>query len=444
MCDAWVALGNSTADGSVIFAKNSDREPNEAHLISIVPPADHADGSVVQCTYIQIPQVKHTYAVLLAKPFWIWGAEMGANEYGVVIGNEAVFTRIPYDKKPGLIGMDFLRLALERGTSAEEALKIIIQLLEQYGQGGSCGMTHGFYYHNSFLIADRSSAWVLETSGKQWAAEKVKDVRSISNAITIHNQWDRASADLVNYAVERGWCRGKEDFDFARCYSEPVYTRFSDASRRQTCATEQLRSMKGRISIETMMALLRSHRGDSQENFSPAGGLTGADICMHAGFGPIRESQTAGSMISHLLGENITHWVTGTSTPCTGIFKPVWLDAGVPDTGPDPVGTYDSSCLWWRHEALSREVMKNYPARIRAYRGERDQMESEYIRLVNEARAGGPEARRALSDEIFRQAGQAEQKWHQQVTSIPVATPAPFYYRMAWEKFNRQAKMPEN
>ena len=87
MCDTLVVLPNSTADGSLIFAKNSDREPNEAHHLLAVPAAEHAPGEMLQCTYIQIPQVPHTNAVLLAKPFWIWGAEMGANEHGVVIGH---------------------------------------------------------------------------------------------------------------------------------------------------------------------------------------------------------------------------------------------------------------------------------------------------------------------------------------------------------------------
>jgi secernin len=117
MCDTLVALSNSTADGSVIFAKNSDREPNEAHHLLLIPAAEYAEGESIQCTYIQIPQVRRTHAVLLAKPFWIWGAEMGANERGVVIGNEAVFTKVPYEMTPGLIGMDLLRRQLRADPS---------------------------------------------------------------------------------------------------------------------------------------------------------------------------------------------------------------------------------------------------------------------------------------------------------------------------------------
>jgi dipeptidase len=137
MCDTIVALGNATADGSVIFSKNSDREPNEAHQLQIIPAARHPGGSTVRCTYIEVPQVPETYAVLLAKPFWIWGAEMGANSEGVVIGNEAVFTRVPQEKAPGLIGMDLIRLALERAATAWAALEVIVGLLETYGQGES-------------------------------------------------------------------------------------------------------------------------------------------------------------------------------------------------------------------------------------------------------------------------------------------------------------------
>ena len=173
MCDTIVALGNVTADGTVILAKNSDRETNEAQQIVVIPRAGHEKDATVKCTYIEIPQVRETYGVLLSKPFWIWGCEMGANEYGVAIGNEAVFAKVPAGKEPGLIGMDFIRLALERADTARRALEVIVELLGTYGQSGNCGLLRKQYYHNSFIIADPTEAWVLETVDKFWAAERV-------------------------------------------------------------------------------------------------------------------------------------------------------------------------------------------------------------------------------------------------------------------------------
>lgn len=76
---------------------------------------------------------------------------MGANECGVVIGNEAVWTTEPTRSK-GLLGMDLVRLGLERGASAMKALQVIVELLSQYGQGGNCAEHLTMNYHNSFLI----------------------------------------------------------------------------------------------------------------------------------------------------------------------------------------------------------------------------------------------------------------------------------------------------
>lgn len=66
------------------------------------------------------------------------------------------------------------RLGLERGQSAKEALTIITTLLEKYGQGGPCSDSDPeLCYFNSYIIADHKEAWVLETVGKLWAAEKI-------------------------------------------------------------------------------------------------------------------------------------------------------------------------------------------------------------------------------------------------------------------------------
>lgn len=441
MCDTMVALGNSTADGSVLFAKNSDREPNEAHHLLLIPAATHAAGSTVKCTYIEVPQVERTLAVLLAKPFWIWGAEMGANEKGVVIGNEAVFTREPYGKEPGLIGMDFLRLALERAGTARAAMQVMIDLLAQFGQGGNCGFAHSMYYHNSFLIADAQEAWVLETSGRHWAAEKVKHVRSISNAITIESSWDAASPDLVDFAIERGWCRKREEFSFSRCYSDFLYTRFSDARKRQVCSTQALQSSRGRITLQTMMNILRTHSGGGPGWSPDRGGILGSDVCMHAGFGPARGSQSAGSMVSRLTPGVQTHWLTGTAAPCTGIFKPVWMDAGLPDTGPEPSGVYNSACLYWQHEMLHREVLRDYATRLPVYSSDRDRLENEFIAGCSAVEGRSTRERGEFSSRCFSLASQAEARWLELVRQVkPVHVPG-FFHRQAWKGYNTKAGM---
>jgi dipeptidase len=442
MCDTFVALRNATRDGSVIFGKNSDREPNEAHEVILIPHAMHPKGSIVECTYIDIPQVQETNAVLLSKPFWIWGAEMGANEHGVVIGNEAVFTKVPYDKDPGLIGMDFLRLALERASTAEEALDVMINLLETYGQGGNCGFSHEMYYHNGFLIADREEAWVFETAGRHWAAEKVRDVRSISNVISIGDSWDRASEDLVSTAVERGWCKNQKDFHFSRCYSDFIYTNFA-AGKHRLCRTDELlHKNAGQIDVPFAMRLLRDHGPRAGEDWQPGKGLTGAEVCMHASFGPVRISQTTGSMISHLSPDGDVHWVTGTAAPCTSLYKPVWFDSGLPELGPSPQGTYNEATLWWRHEDLHREVLRDYARRIKEITPELDAMETEFLDDVREQMESSSEERLAFTKLCFDRAERAESQALDRIRELPISQRRPLLDKMAWRKFDRKAERP--
>ncbi len=78
---------------------------------------------------------------------------------------------------------------VKRSTNAAEALEVMISLLERHGQGGSghdpASVPGGRPYWSSFLVADARSAWVLETSARTWAAERVERTRAISNRTTI-------------------------------------------------------------------------------------------------------------------------------------------------------------------------------------------------------------------------------------------------------------------
>ena len=125
MCDT---IGKIINSNYAIFGKNSDRAVNEPQVVEYYEAKDYEDNEILKCTYISIPQVKHTNAIVLSRPTWLWGGEIGVNEYGLCIGNEAVFTKGKYGKD-SLIGMDLLRLALERSKTPLEAINCIIDLL---------------------------------------------------------------------------------------------------------------------------------------------------------------------------------------------------------------------------------------------------------------------------------------------------------------------------
>jgi secernin len=181
MCDTFAKV----LDDGVLFAKNSDRDANESQILEWHPAVTHEPNARLTCTWIEIPQAASTMPVLISRPWWMWGAEMGANAAGVVIGNEAVFTR-DHESEPGLLGMDLLRLALERASTAEEATQVIVEHLERYGQGGSCSVERpAFSYDNSFLIADPSMVIVLETAMSGCVTRRRSTEAGLSGATSV-------------------------------------------------------------------------------------------------------------------------------------------------------------------------------------------------------------------------------------------------------------------
>jgi secernin len=349
-----VAVPPATSDGAVWFGKNSDREPGEMQLVEHLPAQTHTAANV-QCTYLAIPQNNHTFEVVLSRPFWMWGAEMGANERGVVIGNEAVFTKLPYAKE-GLLGMDLLRLALERADCARAALNLITDLITRHGQGGACGYRNKkFRYHNSFLIADANEAWVLETADKYWVAEQVKGVRTISNELTIGKEFDLIAPDAYEFARSQGWCKAADDFDFARCFGDAKRSDLSGGAIRRACTMQRLSHNDKGVGREDMFAALRDHNG-----FTPQQGWKIQMPCAHSSWWPTRRSgQTTGSMVSRVTASGATHYLTGTSSPCLSVYKPVIIGRN------NHLGNTEE--LFWQHERLHRLVIGDYARRRAAF-----------------------------------------------------------------------------
>lgn len=220
-CDTLVYVRAETGGHGplcTLFGKNSDRPSDEVHEVIYVPAAMHAEGSTVRCTHIEVPQAAQTHAVVLSRPAWLWGCEMGSNEFGVVGGNEAVHSLLASElgSTPRLLGMDLLRLALERGATAADAARICGELLQAHGQGGACAEDDDWTYENGFLFADRDEAYVLETAGvHHWACERVGpgQCRNISNGLSIRSQCI-TSDGLQELCRAKGWWDGEATFDW--------------------------------------------------------------------------------------------------------------------------------------------------------------------------------------------------------------------------------------
>ncbi len=392
MCDSIVDV----SDDGVVFAKNSDRDANESQFLEWVAAARHDVTSPLKCTWIEIDPVGLTNAVLLSRPWWMWGAEMGANEHGLVIGNEAVFTTARKGG-PALLGMDLVRLALERARDIDSAAQVIVGLLERYGQGGPCSHEKpGFTYDNSFLLADPRGAMVLETAGREWATDYVRHgVRTISNALSIPA--------------------------FAAAHSDRLRTAVAGARARQLRTQSGANGSQGPADL---MRALRDHGPKGGPSWSRLNGTLRAP-CVHAG-GALASSQTTASMVSDLR-DGVRHWVTGTSAPCTSIFKPVSVDGAV-DLGPPPTNVFDEATLWWRHERTHRTMVRDLAGQCASFASKRDELESSWI-------ADPPS-----SLEAFRQAEHLEESWMSAHAQFADRRPA--WVRRKWRALDQRANMP--
>ncbi len=284
MCDTLLALPDATTSGRTLFAKNSDRPPDEAQELEWLAP--RRDDGPVRATYLEVdPAPRSTLGVLGSRPWWTWGLEHGVNEAGVAIGNEAIFTTLdPHGLPPALIGMDLVRLGLERAPTARDAVEVMVDLLERYGQGGSCHHGVDEPYWSSFLVADATDAWVLETSGRRWASEQVPRSRAISNRTTIPAfDAELRDATLPTEVTTDPRLRASQ----AVLAHEPV-------------------------TLGALRAHLRSHT-DGEDGFS---------VCMHvAGY-----AATTAAMIVELPGpfassRPLAHVCLG--APCASLFVPV-------------------------------------------------------------------------------------------------------------------------
>ena len=388
MCDT-LAFFSRVESGRSFFAKNSDRDPGEPQIIEMVHDAGqnfetdflseklakYTEGPFRSLKKI-FPQFEHPYAALISRPLWIWGAEMGINEKGVAIGNEAVFSKEKLNDA-GLLGMDILRLALHNAEDADAAADFIIHLLEKQGQGGNGSYSGTLKYHNSFLIKDRKKAIVLESSANSWVCREVLDSASISNCYTIENDYQRASENL----------QGK---NITKTLESRFYTFFAKGHFRQKYSSGYIKNRDKNLS--QTFSLLRSHI--NTHNNRPKGGMK--SLCVHPGI--LVRSETTSSMVVDYYGSQQIIWHTSAPNPCVSLYKPIVI--GDSKTFSLFSDRKKSEAYFRENRQLSEYFLKNHDFFVEKIKPLRDKTEHIFQEIIYNDIAG--KSKSQLTDDCLR------------------------------------------
>ena len=241
-CTNIIITKAASKDGSVMITYAADSHRRYGYLF-YHPAADHKSGDMLDLYHYengkwlgQIPEVSHTYNVIGFM-----------NEHQVAIGETTWGGLSTLQKQDGAI-LDYgslMKIALQRAKSAREAIKIIAELVEEYGYA-SLG--------ESFSISDKNEAWIMEIIGKGnhekgavWVAMRIPDgyVSGHANQARItnfsfqkKNDWFNKkqevfhSPDVISFAKEHNYYKGSDaTFSFSDVYNPVNFggARFCDA-----------------------------------------------------------------------------------------------------------------------------------------------------------------------------------------------------------------------
>ena len=260
-CTNLIVGKKASADGSVIVSYSADSYGLFGFLCHY-PAAKHPDGAMRAIydwdsgKYLgQIKEAKETYNVI-----------GNMNEFQVTIGETTFGGRPELVDTTGV--MDYgslIYVALQRSRSAKEAIKVMTDLVKEYG-----------YYSSgeSFSIADPNEVWIMEMIGKGpgvkgavWVAVRIPDdcIAAHANQSRIHqfNLNDKENClyapDVISFAREKGYFSGaNKDFSFADAYC-PL-----DFSGLRFCEA-RVWSYYNMFSKATGQAYLSYIQGDSKE-----------------------------------------------------------------------------------------------------------------------------------------------------------------------------------
>ena len=221
-CTNLIVGKNVSADGSTIISYSADSYSLFGELYHY-PAGMHKKGTMINVyewdtgKYLgQIEQARQTYNVV-----------GNMNEFQLTIGETTFGGRPELVDTTGVIDYgSLIYLGLQRSRTAREAIKVMTDLVQEYGYCSS---------GESFTIADPNEVWIMEMIGKGpgvrgavWVAVRVPDdcISAHANHSRIH-QFDTSdkencmyAPDVISFAREKGYFNGvNKDFSFSKAYA---------------------------------------------------------------------------------------------------------------------------------------------------------------------------------------------------------------------------------
>ena len=390
-CDTMVAVGDCTTSGFNLFAKNSDRPAHEAQSLEQHTRARHAAGADAGCQFVRVPQAETTWRHVGSRLHWDHGYEQGFNEHQVAIGNEYLPTTMEAASEPKLVGGELIRLGLERGTTAREAVDVMTAHITEYGQGQFANDAGVKNFDNAYMVADPRQAFVIEAAGHDWAVKEVSQTVSISNIGSIRDDWTSTSRAVQG-----------DSFDWAAAFTDGSEN--PNAVRRQCRTQAALRSRSGTIDARTMVWILSDHWLDDDVNsdLNPFPGDR-RSVCTH----PIEDNlqSTTASLVADLCADGSrlpVYWCVFYS-PCMGLFFPVFLEGVLPTQLSIGGAERTDDSPWWKFHDLTESSLAAGRDRVAEIRDRWSPLQEELWETAYEfARQGAELTQEGRKDEANR------------------------------------------
>ncbi len=220
-CTNYLITKGASADGSTMITYSADSHELYGDLY-YAPARDHLEGSMRDIydgdtnKYLgKIKQVSHTYAVVGLM-----------NEHQVAIGETTWGGREELKDPNAIVDYNSLMvIALERAKTAREAIKVMTDLVAEYGYA-STGESFSISDPNEVWIMDMISKW-KENKGAVWTARLVPDGYISAHAnqarirqFPLNDPQTLYAKDVITFAREKKYFNGTdEEFSYADAYA---------------------------------------------------------------------------------------------------------------------------------------------------------------------------------------------------------------------------------